>query len=610
MTLYTRPFAPPSCASPSEPPAVRRDAPQATPPRARPPGVHSPSSHGPDFSPVNLPATRLLAHIVIVFFALAMASTATAQSKADDCDAALETMKRKWKDPEETAWSRICRGNAADFDEKLNRDLVVSPDPKAGGQTDEALRQLNPDADTSKRRLSADFLRTIMTVRKFRKLLPDKAVRVTGAYFPKGIDLDDASLRHPLTIRGSVIKSSVSMENARAAKPIVLAEIVSSGALDLERTSLERGFTVKRSIFRRLDLESAVVHGNVELNESTFMSSIDLDRLEATGLLDIRGSDFRSVRLRRASIAEGVAIRNSTVSNRVDMNRTTTDGRMILKNLVVCGSTTLRFVAIEENLRIEDASIATMDLTGAQVGMTLELRTLRQSSRHENCPTGDETAKPAILILEDATAGTLQDTADTWPTELALELDGFKYRRFTRKKTDPSDTAAERSPEWFAAWLERDGSFAPQPYMHLARVMEAAGREDIAREVRFTRWERMRTESQPRHFRWWLLSALRITMGYGEGWGNLRALVWVALFSLIGTIVLRMSKEVCAPDKRLGFWYSLDMLLPVAQLDARHYEIQLTTWARYYFMVHKLLGYVLVFLVVAGLTAALTDIIQ
>ena len=99
-------------------------------------------------------------------------------------------------------------------------------------------------------------------------------------------------------------------------------------------------------------------------------------------------------------------------------------------------------------------------------------------------------------------------------------------------------------------------------------------------------------------------------MGYGQGWGNILALAWVAAFTAVGTIVLRIGGEVGKDGKALGFWYSLDTLLPVVQLHGLHYEAHLTTTAKYYFMVHRLFGYILVFLVVTGLTTVLTDIIE
>ena len=51
-----------------------------------------------------------------------------------------------------------------------------------------------------------------------------------------------------------------------------------------------------------------------------------------------------------------------------------------------------------------------------------------------------------------------------------------------------------------------------------------------------------------------------------------------------------------------GFWFSLDYLLPVIRLNEAHFEdIDMSWYARIYFYIHQLLGYVLVFVVVAGL---------
>ena len=53
-----------------------------------------------------------------------------------------------------------------------------------------------------------------------------------------------------------------------------------------------------------------------------------------------------------------------------------------------------------------------------------------------------------------------------------------------------------------------------------------------------------------------------------------------------------------------SFWYSIDMLLPGIQLREGHKE--LPGWRRHYFRAHRLVGYALLLLVVAGLTG-LTD---
>ncbi len=100
---------------------------------------------------------------------------------------------------------------------------------------------------------------------------------------------------------------------------------------------------------------------------------------------------------------------------------------------------------------------------------------------------------------------------------------------------------------------------------------------------------------------------LRMTIGYGYGWRYFWALGWVAFFTLLGTGILRWENERLNDSKKLGFWYSFDMLLPIIRLRERHYKVDLSNkWVRSYFYVHKLIGYVLVFFVIAGL-AGLTE---
>ena len=558
----------------------------------------------------------LLAQITLLFFVLAIAHAATAQSNQLACDAALDTMKFKWKDPEEWAWSELCRGRTANFDSFLDENLIVTPNGADSTQSNDARPYQNPSVDTTGRRLGSKFLRSIMTDPILHELLPDSRIRIHGAFFPAGVDLDDALLRHDIQIRNSVIKRNLDMRNVRALESISLVGIVSTRTLDVEGMEIDGDIEVRSSTFRRFDMESAVVREAVNLRKSTFVGSVNLDRLDVGGDLDIHASSFASVRLGKAEIGGDIDIKYSMVKGRVDMGGTTTQGRLHIRDTILCKGVKVTSTAVGEDLSISNTAFATIDLSGAKIAMALDLENLRSSQQNENCSTSDkpakpgEQAKPAKLILEDVKAGRLRDGMHTWPENLVLELDGFEYGRFETTEGDRESMADDRAPEWYTAWLERDVSPTAQPYLHLATVMGRAGRADVAGHVRSARLERIRAESTPHEFRWWLLSAFRITMGYGEGWANLLIFAWVGLLSLMGTVALRIRQEVDMYGEPLGFWYSLDMLVPVVQLDVRHYDTHLKTAARYYFMLHKVLGYVLVFLVATGLTAALTDVME
>jgi hypothetical protein len=93
---------------------------------------------------------------------------------------------------------------------------------------------------------------------------------------------------------------------------------------------------------------------------------------------------------------------------------------------------------------------------------------------------------------------------------------------------------------------------------------------------------------------------LKIFIGYG--YRMYYAIGWVLGFIALGALVLRLSKEGPRNKMPYGFAYSFDMLLPLIKLREQHYSMELRGWPRYYFYVHKIMGYVLASFLIAGLS--------
>ena len=117
-------------------------------------------------------------------------------------------------------------------------------------------------------------------------------------------------------------------------------------------------------------------------------------------------------------------------------------------------------------------------------------------------------------------------------------------------------------------------------------------------------WRAIRTLSEGRIFSWVGDTIFRKwTNGYG--YHPLWVVVWVVFVTVAGWIWLwrtgqNQAKKKDGTPETIGFWYSLDMLLPIIELRKAHYEIDLEGSARYYFYVHKIMGYVLAsYLIVA-----------
>ena len=178
-------------------------------------------------------------------------------------------------------------------------------------------------------------------------------------------------------------------------------------------------------------------------------------------------------------------------------------------------------------------------------------------------------------------------------------LRDFRYERLL-PFTDTGERVGElRDATWYINWLARDRPYSFQPYWQLAKTLDAYGEDGKAHKVLIAGRQRLQLPWWSPE-RWWLW-ALRWVIGYGYGTGELQALVCAIPFFVFGGFLARYRAKPGADGKRPGFWYSFDMLLPGMWLDERHANIVLRRGARWYFNVHRLVGYLLVLFVVAGL---------
>ena len=168
---------------------------------------------------------------------------------------------------------------------------------------------------------------------------------------------------------------------------------------------------------------------------------------------------------------------------------------------------------------------------------------------------------------------------------------GFEYQQLDRL-----DGTNGTGVDWFKKWLEKDSTYSPQTYQQLATHLRGAGQTWAASQILFAGRERERENATG--FGRVGLTLLRGLIGYGYGLYNLFALLWTVALVAFGTALLRCT------GARVGFWYSVDMIIPVIHLSAAHYvegKVQLGRLTGYYFLMHQLMGYVLAIFVLAGL---------
>ncbi len=219
------------------------------------------------------------------------------------------------------------------------------------------------------------------------------------------------------------------------------------------------------------------------------------------------------------------------------------------------------------------------------------------------------------LRLTGARVATLVDERESWPASGCLHIDGLHYDQI-----EPADVKTRLD------WLGRMPAmpFSPQPYTQLATVLRRHGAASAASKILMAR-EKARVRSGPDP--WWLKGWMRllgVTIGYGYRPG--RAVWGLVLVWLLGWNVFSYADAQCqivaassrvslvetkadddsaaAPDTEpLTFHpslYSLDVLVPVVNLQVEQDWTVLEGWVWWFMRAQIALGWVFSTLAVLG----------
>jgi hypothetical protein len=324
--------------------------------------------------------------------------------------------------------------------------------------------------------------------------------------------------------------------------------------------------------FADVELIGAHVGGTLELDGSKVSGKLDMNRLRVDGSLYMRDkAEFADVVLIDTHVGGTLELSNSKVAGNFNCYGLEIELHVFMDGAQFDDRIDCSTAKVKGNLHLTDSRLQkNVDLSGAEIGGTLHLEAVQWSDS-------------ATLTLRDAKVGIIPALGDAWAPK--LDLEGFTYR---------SAGAARQFEDWFG----RLDHYAPQPYDQLASVVQSQGNEPLATAIRYLGRERERSEATYGAWAW--LIVLKWAIGYG--YYPYFAMFWAIGFVMLGALVLRVSGE--GPRNRMpfGLTYSFDLLLPIIRLRESHYQIDLKTWARYYFYGHKIMGYLLASFLIAGLT--------
>lgn len=511
-----------------------------------------------------------------------------------------------WTPQERWVWEKVSAGDKADFNG--TNGYGGNLDPK------------NPAGWIQSRQLREKFIEAILLREPYRSAVTRKGVYIEGAWFVEPLDLMRATLSFDLILYRCRFQNAVYMAGLKVSGLVSFQGSKFNDKLDLNSARIENDLFMRDGAeFANVELLSTKVGGHLDMSGSKFAGKVNMNSLMVGGILSMcSGAEFDEVDLVGAQVASILDMRGSRFKGALSMNslkvrqlvldESIFEEQVILDSFHVEGHVFIRFARFSDSaqLILNFASIgANLDLLGSTFSsVTLIGASIRGSLVLGQEHQQDHTAHPAIwrtgakLILNDASVGALQDLESAWPND--LELEGFSYGRLGSLGTDTTTNMAMRDVSWLKGLLAKQKTFSPSPYVLLASALVNAGHREKANEILYAGRERERTELPLAWKNKLWLTLQKVFIGYGCRLHY--SLYWVLAFVVLGVVVLQIACQ--GPTKGVldHLFYSIDTLLPIIDLDKRYSEIALNGWARYYFYLHKMMGYVLAFFIGAGLS--------
>ena len=416
-------------------------------------------------------------------------------------------------------------------------------------------------------------------------------VDMTGSKFTGKLDMDKLQVGSSLFMRGGAEFVEVVLQSATVGNQLDMSRSKFAGKLNMNSLEVENSLIMREGAeFGEIDLVNAKIGGPLDMGSSKFTGRLNMNSLQVGGSLFMRRrAEFVDIDLISTHVARQISMDESKISGSLLMDSLQVGDSFLMRNAEISDSSIVRliFTKIGTNLDFSGSLLPSVDLTGTVVQRDFVIGLADIPARWY---AGSQ------LTLRNTEVGSLHDLPGAWPDE--LELEGFTYARLGDFQTDSTTDIATREISWLKEWLAKQKKYSPQPYEQLAGALFRAGYKEKSNEILYAGKDRERSEGTWRNWLW--LTLMKAFIGYG--FRIKRSIYWALFFIALGVIVLKISGQGRTHGMPVGFSYSFDMLLPLVKLRELHYKIELDGWVRYYFYIHKLMGYVLGSFIIAGLS--------
>ena len=265
-----------------------------------------------------------------------------------DFNSPCSKLAARWSIPEQFLWTRTCAGEVVDFNKLLDKHA----DPKAHSEISSILR-----------RISSEFLETVLFRQPFRDAVTTHGVRVKGAFFDENVDLNNGQLPWQLQLVDSRFEADLNMRELQTQGEVSINGSFVQGRLHVDSAKVGSHLSVSGADLQHAIFEEAEIGRKLDMSGSTIKDKLEIRSTTV-------GSDMLGVgaTVRHAIIEEG------NVGRQLDMSGATIRSLEVRSTTV--GSDMLGVGATLQHAIIEEGNVGRqLDLSGATIG-GLEVRSM------------------------------------------------------------------------------------------------------------------------------------------------------------------------------------------------------------------------------------------
>ncbi|WP_246529455.1 hypothetical protein [Microvirga zambiensis] len=414
-------------------------------------------------------------------------------------------------------------------------EVVLSRLPSGG--LDRLGDGVRPGADDPARAVRASFLRFLLLGGEEGYRPHEKGVRISGAWIQGVLDLEGCRVSRDIRLKDCRFDAVPVFRSAIIDR--LFLDGSSLPGFQAERLEVRGGLYLRGSHANgEVRLTDSRLGGNLVCDGAVIQSpggfALNAEGLEVRNVF-CRDADFRGgVNLRGARLEASFDCAGSTIFRpdevAIAADAIQVQGGFLLRSGNVTGEVRLTGARIAGDLDCTSTVITNSGRDALQLSRVLVEGAffLRKEARIDG-----------TLAMTGASVGTLHDEAPCWPKKGELLLNRCRYGAFIDGPVD-----AEGRLEWLSRQVPdgRGEEFWPQPYEQLASVFREMGHDEDATTVLIEkeRLQRRARRRRARHALWRAMLAVKdgllaITVAYGRQ--PLLALVWLAFFWALGVAV-------------------------------------------------------------------------